>query len=109
MSSVAQYDVSNSKDSDEFQRFSSQVISDLQALVNGNLTFQNMKINLVSAAFPTANADVFVDHTLNKQNVNFIVATPSVAGSIYLGSGTSNKRLALRSSVAGMSALIVIF
>jgi hypothetical protein len=103
-----QYDLTKIRDPEEFVRFAGDVVSQILTAINGNLEFNNLKTQIVSATFSTANVNTPISHGLNKTGVNYIVASLSAAASIYRGTGDTTKTIVLKAS-APCSAVLILF
>jgi len=104
-------DLGSIKDTTTFMRFCSSFLSDVTDVINGQLEFSlNIKSQVVSVTFNTANSDVTVTHTLNKTGVNFLVANKDVACDIYHGSQSdTSSTIYVRSTVAPATVVLVLF
>lgn len=101
----------NITDVQEFMRYCAQAVDDIQTVVNGQIEYgQNIKSQTVSVLFNQANADVMIRHTLNKIGVNFSVVNKNMSSDFYHGSGVDTLgTIYLRSTVAGVTATIILF
>jgi len=79
-------DLTTITDTDEFMRGGSRAIEAIVDTVNGNLEFEkNIKSQIITLTFSTANADQGVMHRLNKTGVMWAIVTKYSACDIWLG------------------------
>ena len=104
-------DLGSIKTPEEFMRFCSSFLSDLENAFNGLIEFdQNIKSQTVSVKFDSANVDKEIKHSLNKSSVNFLVANKDVSCDIYHGSGSdTGSTIFLRSTVAPATVILILF
>lgn len=109
MKITAAADVSNVK-GDDITRFVSAFLTQIQDIVNGNLSFgDNIKAQVVSANFTAANAQIQIGHTLGKAPIGYILVGSSVAMSLYNGTSANTDQLLYISSTAVGSASVLVF
>lgn len=101
----------NITDEKEFMRYCSQAVGDIQTVINGQIEFgSNIKSQTVVQYFNQADVDVLINHSLNKKNVNFLVVNKNRASDYYHGVGMDTvSTINLRSTVAGVTATIILF
>lgn len=104
-------DLSSIKDSDEFIRFASTLLSAIVDTVNGNLEFSNMIAETKVVTFPAANTNTPVPHGLKKTGVNYIVVSLSAAMTVYRGTDDTKNVLNLKATAAGsgVTATVILF
>lgn len=111
MAKVTQNDrLGTIKDPVEFIRQASTLLADIVLMINGKIEFgDNIKSQIVSVDFPTANADVAINHQLNKTGVNYFPTTKNVACDIYEGSRSANNQTIYLRSTQPSSVTLVLF
>lgn len=102
-------DIGNIQDVQGLVKYLSQVMLELQPLVNGKIEFDdNIKSKTVTTYFQSANTDVKVGHGLNKI-VSYLVINKTASTDIYHGTGTdTNSYIWLRSTVAGVTVTLIL-
>lgn len=81
---VAKPNVSNTKNWEELQRYSSIVIQDIVNQVNGNLTFSdNMNVTIVEHDFTAVNVPFAVEHGLGRVPKGYIVIGITANTAVY--------------------------
>lgn len=95
-------DLGNINDLDGLRRFISIFLNDTLTQVNGNLLFgDNIKTQILSITFPTANTEVVTVHSLGKVPNGYIKVGSEAAAVIYDGTTeNTSSNIYLRSTVA---------
>lgn len=103
-------DLSNIKDTTDFIRFASALISNICDVVNGNVQFDsNFKSQTVSVTFPAGATDVSVQHNLNKTGVNYLAARKSAPCDVYTGSGAATNNTVVLRGTAASTVILVLY
>lgn len=101
----------NITDVNEFMRYCSQAVEDIQSLLTGQVEFgSNIKAQIVSQYFAQADTDVNINHNLNKTGLNYLVVQKPSSLDVYHGSSKdTTKNVYLRSTVGGVTVSILLF
>lgn len=102
-------DLSNVEGLEELQKFISQMTKDIVDTINGKINVaDNLECRVVSVTFSQANVDKMVNHKLGRIPSGFIQVSPSVALTVYTGSGASDENnIFVKSSAAGSASIMV--
>lgn len=112
MATTTLLDCSKITDPQEFMRYSSQVINDMQRLVNGNILLNksNMLIDIQEIDFDVIDSNVAISHNFKKTGVNFIVVNKDATCDIYHSSNSDDKNtINLSSTVGGVTVTLLLF
>lgn len=93
----------------DLARFVQIFCDNVSKVVNGKLTFsENVDCAIVKATFGSANANVTLNHTLNRAPIGYIPISLSAAMTIFSGSvSASSTTLTLQSNLAGSATLLI--
>lgn len=106
---VDEKDLSQIKDSEDLQRFTSIVVKDLVTVINGKVSFtDNIDAKISSVTFAGAGSEVSVSHGLGRVPNGYIVAKNSSGITVFDG-GTANSATTLfvQATGGGVVSLIV--
>lgn len=102
--------ISNQKDAMGVGRATQQFATDVQNLVNGQLSYvDNFKAQLIGVTFLAANTDQAVPHNLNSLPTGYQILRKSVTLDVYDGSQNvfQTSYVTLRSTAIGFVTLMI--
>lgn len=108
---VARADLDELEKFEDFKPKCSEVISEIVSTCNGGLEFdKNIMSQTVTVTFPSsANSEIAISHSLNKEISDYIICKKSVACDVYDGVSASTKRTVyLKCSVANAVVKIIL-
>ena len=102
-------DIGSSKDEAYFKDQVSNMLGQIQVIVNGQLEFdQNLKTQTVTQVIGTV--PVAINHRLNKIGVKYIVADKNAAADLFHVASRDNKdTIFLQSTVTGVKFTVILF
>lgn len=101
-------DLGKIKEPADFMRAASEVVKDVVDTINGKLEFSNMKTQIVSVTFTSADSNTTVSHGLKKTGVQYIPISKSAACDVYNGNvAQTSSTISLKGSAAATVSLLL--
>lgn len=101
--------ISNLNTLEEVTRYLQMFLTDISAIINGNIEIgSNLSVSLVTANFTMTNTEFAIGHTLGRVPVGYIVTKMDAATVVYSGTTTwTDKTIFLKANTTANCSILV--